>query len=316
MGQLIGRQVRWLAPRYLSRMLGRSRLPETARRRVRALASGIPRPAIAQLRALAKTAGVDADTLLAANLAPELKSALACSCIATGPKRSPDGKVRLARNLDWPAGDLLAGLELVMVEQGPGIKRFASFGWPGMIGVVSGMNEAGLSIADLMAYPGGRLRIRHGMPVMFVLRTLLERTSSVKQALAALKGFPRTMPQNYALADAREAVALESGPRHFRPRPARDGLALITNYYDEDQTQKRRRDRRYPTMLSASGSGKHALDVAKLITILGKVALDKLNVQSVVFVPADHSVHLAVGSPPVARGRWIRLDLAEWLGSD
>jgi len=103
-----------------------------------------------ELNALADAAQVDRTALFAMNLALEVLSFLACSCLATAAERSVDQKVRLARNLDWPGGDLLAEAGLVVIESGSG-HRFASFIWPGLVSLATGMNDAGLAVADLMA---------------------------------------------------------------------------------------------------------------------------------------------------------------------
>lgn len=306
-GKLVGEQVRWLLPRYLRAALGRARLPAEASKKLAALAADLPDAHRRQIDALARSAGVDPDALLAVNLATELSLAPACSCLATEPDRSPDGRVRLARNLDWLGGQLLSGLGLVVVESGPGIRTFASFTWPGLVGAVTGMNESGLSVADLMAYPGGRRKLRPGRPVLFVVRSLLEQAGSVEQALELLREQRRTMPQNYALADPADARVAETGPRRFRVRRPRLGLVAITNFYDEDKSPRPR----YAGMMAEAGQGK--LGPEELKSILRSVALGDLNVQAAVLEPATRVVHLSTGKAPAAEGPWVRLDLAPWL---
>lgn len=310
-GKLLGPQIRWLLPRYLERVSGKTRIPTKHLEQLRRIAKAIPLRHRQQIGALAKAAKVDKDALLAANLATELKAALACSCLATLPGRSPDGKVRLARNLDWPAGDLFVGLGLVVIESGAK-HRLASFTWPGLVGVVTGMNDAGLSVADLMAYPRSGGGVRPGTPVLFVVRSLLERAQTVDQALRLLAKTSRTMAQNYLLADSSAAVAVESGPKRFRKRKARMGLAGITNYYDEPKLVGSRRGKRYAAMFRIAGK-KDALDVPKLKKVLRAVALGDLNVQAAILVPEDRTVYLSTNARPAAAGPWVRLDLTRWL---
>ena len=310
-GKLLGSQIRWLLPRYLERVTGKARIPTRYLEQLRRIAKAIPLRHRQQIGALAKAARVDEDALLAANLATELKAALACSCLATLPNRSPDGKVRLARNLDWPAGDLFVGLGLVVIESGAN-HRLASLTWPGLVGVVTGMNDAGLSVADLMAYPRRGGSVRPGTPVLFVVRSLLEGAHTVQQALGLLKKSSRTMAQNYLLADAKNAVAVETGPKRFRTRETRMGLAAITNYYDETKLIGSRRGKRYAAMLRIAGD-KDALDVPKLKKVLREVALGALNVQAAVLVPEDRTVYLSTDARPAAAGPWVRLDLGRWL---
>ena len=69
-----------------------------------------------------------------------------CSSFATWGTQSADSSLLIGRNFDFYVGDAFAENKQVafyVPEQG---YRFASVGWPGMIGVLSGMNETGLTV--------------------------------------------------------------------------------------------------------------------------------------------------------------------------
>jgi isopenicillin-N N-acyltransferase like protein len=308
-GLLVGEQVRWLLPRYLKQVASVERLSPAQKERVAALAAEIPRPHFEQINAYAEAARVDRTTLFAVNMAPEMLAALACSCMATTAERSTDGKVRLARNLDWRGGELLAENGLVVIESS-GHHRFASFGWPGMVGVVTGMNDAGLAVADLVAlHTGESPQPRPGVPVLFAVRAMLEQAGSVEEALSWLAAAPRTMPQNYALADAHDVRMVETSAARFHVRPLAAGLGLITNFWHEARGGAQ--DGRYATMLKRAGEGK--LGPTELQRILAGAALRGMNIQSVVLEPETRKAHVAHGKPPVAAGIWRTLELATWL---
>jgi hypothetical protein len=309
-GLLVGEQVRWLLPRYLKKLASTPTLSPAQKERVAALATEVPRPCFEQVNAYAEAAGVDRTTLFAINLAPEALAALMCSCMATTAERSSDGKVRLARNLDWPGGELLADAGLVVIESG-GNHRFASFGWPGMVGVATGMNDAGVAVADLVAlHTGGGRQPHPGVPVLLAVRGMLEAAGSVDEALAWLKAARRTMPQNYALADAQDVRVVETSATRFQVRPALAGLAVITNFWNEARGGAM--DGRYAEMLKAAGDGK--LGPADLQRILAGAALRGMNIQSVILEPETRRARVAHGKPPVAAGTWRTLELAAWLG--
>ena len=311
-GALVGEQIRWLLPRYLKQAVGRQEIPASLAPRIEAMSAKVPEKHLAQLKALAKAARVSPLALMAANLSTELQSIQACSCIATGLDRSPDSKVRLARNLDWPAGDLLMGLALVIIESGPELGHaFVSFSWPGLVGAVTGMNDAGLCVADLMAYPEPPVAARSGVPVLFAVRSMLEQAEDVQQASAWLKAAERSIPQNYAMADPKQALTIETGPTRFRPRPNQSGLAAITNFWNEDTANSRHK--RYRALFAQVGEKKP--DVPILKQALTEVALGKLNVQALIMEPAQRIVHLSIGRPPAANGPWVRLDLSAWLAN-
>jgi hypothetical protein len=308
-GSLVGEQIRWLLPRYLKKVASTDRLSPYQKEMVAGLAGGVSSAHFSQVNALAEAAGVDRTALFAVNLAPEALAGLACSCLATTPERSVDNKVRLARNLDWPGGELLSGAALVVIESGQG-HRFASFSWPGLVSVATGMNDAGLAVADLMALGTGERRPKPGVPVLFAVRSLLEQTDSVETALDWLRAASRTLPQNYALADVQSARVVETGRSTFRVRPLKSGLAAITNFWREDSGEAK--DKRYAGMLATAGTA--PLDVPQLQDILADSALGEMNVQAVILEPETYLAYVAGGKPPVARKVWKMLDLSPWLG--
>jgi hypothetical protein len=308
-GVLLGEQIRWLLPRYLKKIASTVSLSAAQKEAVAAIASGVPSAHFAELNALAEAAKVDRTALFAVNMAPEVLPSLACSCLGVSPERSADGKVRLARNLDWPGGDLLAGAAIIVIQSGEG-HRFVSFTWPGLMSVATGMNDAGLAVADLMALGTGGRHPKPGLPVLSLLRSLLEKTDSVESALAWLQSASRTIPQNYALADAGGVRVVETGVDHFRVRPTADGLSVITNFWQEDQGGAK--DQRYRRMLQAAGKAK--LSVVDMKKILAETALGDMNLQAIVLEPATRKAFVASGKPPVARGTWKQVDLSKWLG--
>jgi hypothetical protein len=308
-GVLVGEQVRWILPNYLKKAISTDHLSPAQKEAIAAIANEIPAPHFAELNALADAAQVDRTALFAANLAPEAYSSLACSCLATLPERSSDGKVRLARNLDWPGGSFLAGSELVVIETGA-THRFVSFAWPGLLSVATGMNDAGLAVADLMALGVSKKGAQPGIPVLFAVRSMLERASTVDEALAWLEAAARTIPQNYALADANSARVVETSPGQFRVRETAKGLAAVTNYWHEETGGAK--DPRYAGILK--GAADKQLGVVELQAILAEAAMPNgMNVQAVVLEPATRTVHIAHGKPPLARGTWSVLDLSPWL---
>jgi hypothetical protein len=308
-GVLLGEQIRWLLPRYLKKVASVEKLSNYQKELVAAIAAGIPSAHFDQLNALADAAKVDRTALFAVNLAPEVLSSFACSCLATTAERSSDGKVRLARNLDWPGGDMLAEAGLVVIESGSG-HRFASFTWPGLVSVATGMNDAGLAVADLMALDTDNKRPQPGLPVLFLLRSLLEKADSVEAALALLQSTQRTMAQNYAFADGSGARVVETGVSYFHVRTVDNGLAAITNFWHEERGGAK--DGRFARMLQTAGHEK--LSATDLQRILAEAAIVEMNVQSVVLEPETRRAIIAQGKVPIAKGTWKTLDLSAWLG--
>lgn len=308
-GRLVGKQIRWALPRYLDATLHMERPRGYPLRIVRELEGSIPKDALAEIGAIAKSAHVDRDTLVLVNLAPEEVAGLSCSCMAATGKKSGTGATLLARNLDWYGGDVLKDVGLVVVESGSG-EPYASLGYPGLVGVVTGMNRSGLSVANLVVLHQ-HARPHEGVPVTFALRAILEHQTSVDAAVSYLKALPRTVPQNYAFADPTKAVVLETARHRFRRRDPAGGFVAVANLFDEDRHT--RRNSRFARMMHAGAQ--RSLDVAKLEKALRRVALGDMNVQSVVFEPKRRLLHASMHSRPAADGPFHTVDVGRLLGA-
>src|SRR5690349_5339223 len=100
-----------------------------------------------ELDAAARASQLDRNLFLIGNTFPDISKAYGCSSLVIGKERSATGGPLLGRNLDYPALGLLDQYNLVTVRRPKGKHSFVSIGFPGMVGIVSGMNDAGLALA-------------------------------------------------------------------------------------------------------------------------------------------------------------------------
>src|SRR5262249_28797215 len=105
-----------------------------------------------ELAAFAEEGQIDRDLLLAGNTFPDIKKAAGCSTLTVDPARSKTGGPLFGRNLDFPTLGYLWEYSLVTIYRPKGKHAFVSIGFPGMLGCLSGMNDAGLSLAVLEVY--------------------------------------------------------------------------------------------------------------------------------------------------------------------
>jgi hypothetical protein len=151
---------------------------------------------------------------------------LACSAFAI---RGRDGMI-VGRNLDYAVlPQRLAALNTTFVFQPQGRIPFVSWGWPGYIGVVTGINAQHLSLS-LLTSPTHDASIR-GTPEGLVNRLLLEDTTTPHEAFDRLGSLRRTIGNNLLLATPDEAHVIESSRSRTKIRAVASDRLVVTNHY-------------------------------------------------------------------------------------
>jgi hypothetical protein len=109
---------------------------------------------------------------------------LGCTAFGLGPDATSDGHALFARAFDFEAADVFDRDKAVFIVREDGKIPFASVAWPGLVGVVTGMNAEGVAVA----VNGGRARepSTTGMPVAFSLRETLENAHDTNEAISIL----------------------------------------------------------------------------------------------------------------------------------
>ncbi len=257
------------------------------------------------------------EDIAVANVIPDLYRSFACSSLVVLPEKSDDGKMRFGRNLDFFSVGVLDRLSIVKVYvPDDGRLRFASIGFPGLVGCLSGMNEAGLALAVHevhLASDGSPFVAREAMPYTMMLREVLENCRSVDEAVEWMRAAQRSTRLNIVLADAQKAVVVEFTPTHLAVRGPEDGILACTNHFRTPELRSIMWCSRYPRLRKAADAVPVSRD--KVMDKLNEVNMRFLTVQSMIFEPQDLQLYLAMGSPPVTRGPYRPVDLSGWLAS-
>ncbi len=254
----------------------------------------------------------------------------ACSALAVGPGRTSGGSCLVGRNLDYPVFvDALVDLQtLFFITPDEGLPLI-SLAWPGFVGVLTGLNRAGVALAQLTAMC--RDHTLRGLPAGLRNRLALEREATVVGLAAGLRAFPTTIGNNLFLASPREAAVLEVSPRHAALRRPADGLIIATNHFQSKAMSAvkgvfRQRpplsvldpyhyteaySRARVARMQALAATRRNLAPADLQTILADPGVANAGtVNSVVFQPADLALWVAKkGPPPVSRGDYVRFQV-------
>ena len=270
----------------------------------------VPRRYEEELRAVARAASVSYDELLLGNLMVEIYQLNACSALALRAPLTQAGTLLLGRNLDFPHNNVLHRFTLVIDQQGEEGQRVVSIGWPGMIGVVSGMNESGLCVVNLIAeYEEHSLS---GVPYAFLIRMMLEGSASVGGALTLLRGARRTTGNSLMIADAQgDAAVAETTHSAMKVRRLELDRLFATNIFrsEPEYPYPCGRYDRMVELVAAAEDAASLATVEDVQSILDEVDIPWRNIQSMVMVPERREIHLATGHVPAAPGPYRKLVL-------
>ena len=255
----------------------------------------------AEVAALAQSVHVDEREAMLAQCFLDIAQLSGCSTVTLSAAASPDGVPRFGRNLDFWSLDIADKYSRLYVVHGDGGRyAYASVGWPGLIGVLSGMNEHGLCLSNMEVPRDPRLPT--AMPYTLLYRTVLERCRTVDEAIKLLETTPRQTANNLMLMDATGARAVaEITPDgvHVRRPKGTDALISTNHQRDQDADTPGRCDRYDYIHATAAEQFGHD-DVAAIESMLAHVGR-RGTLQSMVFEPTTRTIYLSVGTNAAKR---------------
>ena len=173
----------------------------------------VPPAYLEEMQGIADGAEVPLKSLQRVHALPELM-ATTCAGFAAFGKATRDGKLIQIRNLDWAIQSDVQDYSALFLFRPRDGHPFVSVGWLGFIGVVSGINENGISVGEIGAETADASM--KGIPMPFLLRRVLQESDDLKAAANIVIDAPRTSGYNYLFADAKakQAIAIETTHRH------------------------------------------------------------------------------------------------------
>jgi isopenicillin-N N-acyltransferase-like protein len=255
--------------------------------------------------------------LLIGNTMFDLEKISQCSALIVEPSRSATREMLFGRILDIPSLGVLNEFSLVVVYRPTGKHAFVSIGFPGMLGCISGMNDAGLTLATLEVLStkdGSPSFNPQGTPYALCFRRLVEECATVEEAARLLRSMNRTTCVNLAICDTKKAAVFEITPKNLVVRPAENGLCLCTNHFRTPELATTIDCPRYRILEKSQEMPKLGLkDVAQK---MDEVNLGPLTIQTMIFEPASLKLHLAIGSCPTTKLPLKTLALAPLFGKE
>ncbi len=275
------------------------------------LAPHIPPAHARETAALAAEIGCDAGLFAAVNVFPEL---FHCSGFAVMGPATSDGTLYHGRVLDYMTQIGLQDAAAVFAIVPRGRIPFASVGYAGFTGSVSGLSLAGISLGEMGGGGEGRW---DGVPMATLMRRALEECQTLDEVLALWRTSPRTCEYYYVFADAkgRRAVGVGATPEAVEvigPGEAHEQLgpgiadAVVLSAGD-----------RLAALRNRITDGLGRIDAAAAIRLMDRPVAAGSNLHNVLFVPERLELHVAHATrDAVAADRpSVRLDLPALLAA-
>ena len=135
-----------------------------------------------------------------------------CTSFAVWGRESADSSLLIARNFDFYMGEEFAKNKLVLFEKPDSGYAYVSVTWPGMLGVVSGMNTQGLAVtinASKLEVPSSS-----ATPISILVKSILQYASNIEEAETIAASFKTFVCESILVGSANDgrAVIIEKTP--------------------------------------------------------------------------------------------------------
>lgn len=165
-------------------------------------------------------------------------SVVGCSSFSLKGAKSYNGDLLIGRNFDFYVGDEFAEDKLILFLKPTKGYAFASISWAGFTGVVSGLNEKGLSVsinASKSDLPrGGKT------PISLLTREILQYASTIEEAIAIAKKRETFVSETIMVSSKIDGktILIEKSPSKMGVYDPGTEQVLCTNHYQSDVFSK------------------------------------------------------------------------------
>lgn len=154
-----------------------------------------------------------------------------CSSFAVWNEHTSDSTLLIGRNFDFYVNDDFAKNKIILFMAPENGLKFVSVSWPGMMGVVSGMNEKGLTVTINAAK--GAIPITSAMPISLLVREILQNASTIQQAFQIAQDHKTFVSESILVGSAidKSAAIIEKTPHKTSLYKGSDSKIVCTNHF-------------------------------------------------------------------------------------
>jgi hypothetical protein len=159
---------------------------------------------------------------------------VACTAFGAWGNKSADSSLIIGRNFDFFVNDDFAKDKILCFIKPDSGYRFAMITWAGFAGVVSGMNEKGLTItlnAAKSSIPMGAQT-----PVSLLAREILQYASNIEEAYRIAKSRETFVAESFLIGSAADhkAVIIEKSPESIDIFDPETNFIVVTNHFQSN----------------------------------------------------------------------------------
>ncbi|KAA2216285.1 acyl-CoA--6-aminopenicillanic acid acyl-transferase [Chryseobacterium sediminis] len=168
-----------------------------------------------------------------------------CTSLAVWNENTEDGDLLIGRNFDFYVGDDFAKNKLVEFVQPEDGIPYMSVSWPGMIGVVSGMNKEGITVT--INAGKSKIPLTAKTPISLVTREILQYARNIDEAIAIAKKRKVFVSESILVGSAsdKNAVIIEVSPKNFGVyRVQNTSKVLCTNHFQSEAYKDDKRNQK------------------------------------------------------------------------
>lgn len=169
-----------------------------------------------------------------------------CTSLAVWNENTEDGDLLIGRNFDFYVGDDFAKNKLIEFVEPEGGIPYLSVSWPGMIGVVSGMNREGLTVT--INAGKSKIPLTAKTPISLVTREILQYAKNIDEAIAIAKKRKVFVSESILVGSANDknAVIIEVSPDNFGVyRVENINKVFCTNHFQSEAYRNDKRNQKH-----------------------------------------------------------------------
>ena len=161
-----------------------------------------------------------------------------CTSFAAWGDNTEDGNLLIARNFDFYVGDDFAEEKVISFIQPDKGYKFMSVSWAGMIGVMSGMNDQGLTVT----INAGKSDIPYlaKTPISLVAREIVQYASNIEEAIKIAKQKEVFVSESIMVGSTNDnrAILIEISPDKFDIFKIENSSQLICSNHFQSEAYK------------------------------------------------------------------------------